>query len=277
MNFVDCCEKNHLCLNSSKTKDMVIDFRRRPSPHFPMNIQGQDIEMQAEENRQKESQAAIKIQSWFRACRVRAYLRHLQKNAIIIQKTWRGFAARARVRQMVKEAYFTMKMNYYNEMEVRISKTWRGFYVRKHILDFYARKRYLEQILIKNELIRKELDEIEEAQKKEREHLKAVKEQTTKLYQAHKLHHLMGTSQIPGVFHSQPEMELLLRQLKYHPCTSQPHKDKTPGSVCESVRLSFSGSLQNKGTTPPEPGTSLPVIAKKTHKAKNKSACMSRK
>lgn len=31
---------------------------------------------QAEDNRQKENQAAIRIQSWFRACKVRAYLRY---------------------------------------------------------------------------------------------------------------------------------------------------------------------------------------------------------
>lgn len=31
---------------------------------------------QAEENRQKENEAAIRIQSWFRACKVRAYLRY---------------------------------------------------------------------------------------------------------------------------------------------------------------------------------------------------------
>ncbi len=31
---------------------------------------------QAEENRQKENEAAVQIQSWFRSCRVRAYLRY---------------------------------------------------------------------------------------------------------------------------------------------------------------------------------------------------------
>lgn len=31
---------------------------------------------EAEENRRKEHEAAIRIQSWFRACKVRAYLRY---------------------------------------------------------------------------------------------------------------------------------------------------------------------------------------------------------
>ena len=43
--FVDWCQQNHLILNTSKTKEIVIDFRRKPSPHTPVNIQGSDIEI----------------------------------------------------------------------------------------------------------------------------------------------------------------------------------------------------------------------------------------
>ena len=45
MDFVDWCESNHLCLNTSKTKEMVIDLRRRAPPHTPVTIQGADIEL----------------------------------------------------------------------------------------------------------------------------------------------------------------------------------------------------------------------------------------
>ncbi|KAI3352929.1 hypothetical protein L3Q82_019492 [Scortum barcoo] len=45
MDFVDWCELNHLQVNASKTKEMVIDFSRKPSSEIaPMNIQGLDIE-----------------------------------------------------------------------------------------------------------------------------------------------------------------------------------------------------------------------------------------
>uniref|UniRef100_A0A3B3ZCN4 Uncharacterized protein n=1 Tax=Periophthalmus magnuspinnatus TaxID=409849 RepID=A0A3B3ZCN4_9GOBI len=53
-------------------------------------------------DREKENQAAIRIQSWVRACRVQVYISHLHKKAVIIQKIWRGFRARSRFRQMVK-------------------------------------------------------------------------------------------------------------------------------------------------------------------------------
>uniref|UniRef100_A0A4W6FV25 Spermatogenesis associated 17 n=1 Tax=Lates calcarifer TaxID=8187 RepID=A0A4W6FV25_LATCA len=206
---------------------------------------------QAEENRQKENQAATRIQSWFRACKVRAYLSHLHKKAIIIQKIWRGFTARARFRQMVKAAYFIMKMNFYEEMAVRIQRRWRGFFVRRYIHNFYARKSYLEGLSRKNELVRRELDEFEELQKRERDCLEMIKEQTAKVYQAHRLHHLLSTKQCPGVFNSpfRPfphETELLLRQVKYQaPTRLAPRGRACLLGVPDSTAPSFPGSLRS--------------------------------
>ena len=45
MDFVDWCERNHLCVITSKMKELMIDFRRRTPPHIPVNIQGSDIEL----------------------------------------------------------------------------------------------------------------------------------------------------------------------------------------------------------------------------------------
>ncbi|KAM9765099.1 spermatogenesis-associated protein 17 isoform 1-T2 [Menidia menidia] len=205
----------------------------------------------AEENRRKETQAATRIQSGFRACRVRAYLSHLHKKAIIIQKVWRGFTARARVRQMVKAAYFIMKMNFYEEMAVRIQRQWRGFFVRKYIHNFYERKSYMEGLIIKNELIRRELDEIEVLQKKEREYLQLVKEKTEKISQAHRLHHLISTKQSPGVFNSPfrpapDEMELLLRQVKYQAPTKLNSRGRGyPLDIPGPTAPGFSGSAES--------------------------------
>uniref|UniRef100_A0A8I3W4R2 Uncharacterized protein n=1 Tax=Callithrix jacchus TaxID=9483 RepID=A0A8I3W4R2_CALJA len=44
--------------------------------------------------RNKENDAAVKIQSWFRGCQVRAYIRHLHRTVTIIQKWWRSFLGR---------------------------------------------------------------------------------------------------------------------------------------------------------------------------------------
>ena len=45
MDFEDWCERNHLYLNTSKRKKMVIDFWRRRRHHTAVNIQGYNIEM----------------------------------------------------------------------------------------------------------------------------------------------------------------------------------------------------------------------------------------
>ncbi|KAI4830879.1 hypothetical protein KUCAC02_002480 [Chaenocephalus aceratus] len=216
-----------------------------------------DRNSQAEESRQRENRAALRIQSWFRACRARAYLSHLHKKAITIQKIWRGFTARARFRQMVKAAYLIMKMNFYEEMAVRIQRRWRGFFVRKYIHNFYARKRYLEGLSRKNALVRRELGELEELQKRERDCLEMVKEQTAKVYKAHRLHHLLSTKQCPGVFNSpfRPaphEMELLLRQVKYQTPTRLAPSGKScllgmPGPAAQSYPGTL-GSPLNKTT-----------------------------
>ena len=44
-NFVAWCELNHLAIDASKTKEVVIDFRRKAPQTAPVNIQGLDIEI----------------------------------------------------------------------------------------------------------------------------------------------------------------------------------------------------------------------------------------
>lgn len=44
--FVDWCNINHLLINAAKTKELVVDFRRRKHVSMvPVSIQGVDIEV----------------------------------------------------------------------------------------------------------------------------------------------------------------------------------------------------------------------------------------
>ncbi|XP_077095928.1 spermatogenesis-associated protein 17 isoform X2 [Siphateles boraxobius] len=205
----------------------------------------------AEENREKENEAAVRIQSWFRGCQVRAYLSHLQKNATLIQKIWRGFTARVLFRQRVKTAYFIMKMNFYNKMAVKIQQRWRGYYVRKYVHNYYARKRYLEGLTRKNEHIRRDLQEFAELQRKERERITLEKEEQGRTIQAQRLHFLLSTKQCPGVFNSpfreEPdEMELRLRKVKPLLARSAPKERKTPNIIPDLSNL-----MPNRERLPP--------------------------
>ncbi|XP_027497384.1 spermatogenesis-associated protein 17 isoform X2 [Corapipo altera] len=155
-----------------------------------------------DEDRKIKYRAAVKIQSWFRGCRVRAYLRHLNAMVILIQKWWRGYRCRKHFRKMLE-----------------IQKRWRGYYVRKYIHNYYALKKYLQAVSVNNAFVRTELQEYVEMKENE-EKMKALeKKEKEKKYQARKMHYLLSTEQIAGIYNSpfrkSPDpMELLLRNSK---------------------------------------------------------------
>ncbi|XP_078085904.1 spermatogenesis-associated protein 17 isoform X2 [Mustelus asterias] len=193
-----------------------------------------------EENRIREHSAAVTIQSCFRGFKVRAHIRYLQKIAITIQKTWRGYCCRMHFRTMVQRAYFIMKMNFYNEMAVRIQKSWRGYYVRKCIHNYYDMKKYFKSLSMKNQIIRKELEEYEETKKKEREKKAVEEEERRKHYEARKMHYLLSTEQLPGIYNSPyllcpNEMECRLQQVRPLTPNKSWKKDTSEGLVDPSM------------------------------------------
>ncbi|XP_074165286.1 spermatogenesis-associated protein 17 isoform X1 [Sminthopsis crassicaudata] len=172
----------------------------------------------ADGHRKREYNAAVKIQSWFRGCRVRAYIRYLHKMMTIIQKWWRGYLGRKQYRQMVKTAYLTMKMNFYNEMAVRIQKRWRGYKIRKYCFNYYYLKEYLRAISDTNQAIREALEEFAEMKAREKKKADLEKEEKRKQNQARKTHYLLSTKQSPGIYNSpfrDPDpMEFELRKVR---------------------------------------------------------------
>ncbi|KAL3874904.1 hypothetical protein ACJMK2_037856 [Sinanodonta woodiana] len=173
----------------------------------------------AEFARLQEYQAAVKIQSWFRGSRTRSYLSHLNNCAVEVQRKWRGFLGRKYYRIFVKSQTLVMKLNHYNAMATKIQKIWRGYYVRKYVYNYYSRKRYLEALQIKNEIVRSELEEYAEQQEQRRRRQQMMEEKKKQEYEARKNHYLISTHVIPGIFSSpfQPypsEYEYILRSVK---------------------------------------------------------------
>ncbi|NXI47856.1 SPT17 protein, partial [Galbula dea] len=209
----------------------------------------------ADEDRKIKYKAAVKIQSWFRGCRVRAYLRYLTKMVILIQKWWRGYRSRRYFRKLVETAYFIMKMNFYNEMAVRIQKSWRGYYVRKYIHNYYALREYLEGISLNNKIVRSELQEYAEMKENEEKRKDLEKKEREKKYQARKMHYLLSTEQIAGIYNSpfrkSPHpMELLLRNSK--PLSHRRQQTKSP-FACELCHSPTCTRLPTFSTAQPLP------------------------
>ena len=82
--------------------------------YFPSRI--------TEEQRWLEWKASVQIQAWFRAVRVRSYLKNLHRCATMVQKTWRGFLGRAFVRLLIENQVLIMRRNFYNAMATIVSK-----------------------------------------------------------------------------------------------------------------------------------------------------------
>ncbi|NXD50086.1 SPT17 protein, partial [Corvus moneduloides] len=114
---------------------------------------------------------------------------------------------------------------------LQIQKMWRGYYVRKYNHNFYALKKYLKAVSVNNELVRSELQEYAEMKENEDKMKDLEKKEKEKKYQARKMHYLLSTEQIPGIYNSpfrkSPDpMELLLRKSK--PLTHRKQQVKSP-------------------------------------------------
>lgn len=223
----------------------------------------------AECQRQREFQAALNIQCWFRGTKVRAYLRFLHYCATTIQRHFRGHKGREIYRRLVQEKLANMRIDFYNRQATMIQKSWRGYYIRKYIFNYYTRKRYFQGLVEKNEIVRKELEEFALKSQQEKQRKKELEEKFTKEMKARRTHYLISTHQIPGVYNSpfhhpnpsSKEMELRnvrpLSQRSHQKLKAQLHSDA-------AVILSSSRTMRNlskESKTVPLPPISMTTTA----------------
>eukprot|EP01083_Nonionella_stella_P069102 184047_1 len=158
---------------------------------------------ECESNRVKELNASICIQKYFRMFQLRTRFHLLNHSATQIQRIYKGYQARNYVEFEVKVQHKLQQQKLlYDRMATLIQKTFRGYISRKDKSDFYARKRYIQQLTIKsNELLQELRDQYDrniETQKRMEELKKAEKFDQL----IGNLHHLVSTKQIRGVFKS---------------------------------------------------------------------------
>lgn len=129
----------------------------------------------ADQYREIEYNAAVKIQSWYRLLRVKAYMKYITNAAVIIQKTFRGYLGRKSSRKIVEMKVKEMRQNYFDRMATLCQKTWRGYFSRKYIFNYYKRKAYLQAIQHKNEAVLNELKEYKEYMDRQAEEKKKLR------------------------------------------------------------------------------------------------------
>lgn len=94
-------------------------------------------------------------------------------------------------------------------MATVIQRSFRGFHSRRYKHSYYERQAYLRSVAAKEEKVRELSEQLAESTYQEREQLRHETEQAEFSTLAKDLHHLVSTSNIPGVFNSPYNVEPL--------------------------------------------------------------------
>merc|ERR1740117_2309989 len=126
----------------------------------------------------------------------------LHFRATEIKRIWRGYKGREAARWVKHQSLTDAERAYYDQMATQIQKVYRGRLSRQQKQDFYRRKQYVDHVTAQSA----KLTAANEANvAKLKEYLQTeAEEQKGKEFVAitQDLHHLVGTSHIPGVFNS---------------------------------------------------------------------------
>lgn len=110
-----------------------------------------DMIDEAEENGEKEFNAAVKIQKVWRGHSERKKIKHLNECATVIQSIWRRHLAKVAVAILRQDKISNERMSFYNEMAMKIQRSWRGYYTRTRTFDFYKHQQFIAEQALKNE------------------------------------------------------------------------------------------------------------------------------
>ncbi|XP_065827999.1 spermatogenesis-associated protein 17-like [Oscarella lobularis] len=193
---------------------------------------------EAEINRFREFDAAVKIQSSFRGWKVRRRMRFLHNAATTIQSAVRGYFAFKSFQELVKRRVFEMRMNFYNRMATLIQSVWRGYYSRKYVHSYYTLKSYLEGVKETNSIVREKLGQYKKAMEVERDWMEKAALETQLREHASKTHYLLSTETIGGIYSSPHSLKIDEREVwlrKTQPRT--PPRRKSQDEVGEAVAL----------------------------------------
>ncbi|XP_065191548.1 spermatogenesis-associated protein 17-like [Sycon ciliatum] len=160
------------------------------------------IQRDADDCQPSEYAAACKLQAWWRGVLTRGYLAYLRMCCVRVQSCWRGVLGRREYREILQTRVDLYEFQYYYNSAAKIQALWRGYVVRRDISDFYARKRFLEGLTVKEEIFRKEL--LTERQRAlvaaQREQNNAEMDEITRIAEQH--HHMASTVSTRGVYNS---------------------------------------------------------------------------
>lgn len=144
--------------------------------------------------------SVLKIQSFYRASKVREHWHAVDNATKLIQRDVRGWLARVRTRQKALELQQKRNSIFFHHCATVIQKYFIGWRQRKHDHDYYGRKAYLQKIQERGELTKAHLRLHHEKQLEEEKQRKVTQIRDEFDNLAGDLHHLISTKAIPGVY-----------------------------------------------------------------------------
>lgn len=154
----------------------------------------------AQSRKDVEERAAIKIQSIARMSAQRAIYKHLCSRILDVQRCFRGYLGRKKfLREQIRQQV-AFNQAVFDHFATLIQSRFRGYILRKKHCDFYARKKYIMDVVDKSESVRQMAQETFEVQH-------ALHEETQKRKQLEEfrkvtanLHHLLSTCSVSGIY-----------------------------------------------------------------------------
>lgn len=133
---------------------------------------------------------------------MREHIEHLHNAATTIQRYFKGFKYRMTIYHHIK-----LEVDDYNDrMATIIQKVWRGYLSRKYKFNYRGLQCWLEQIKDENAHVKTKLNEFSNETYEKAARCK----QHYWDYIRYRLHHLLRTKAIPGIFSDQHSTELSL-------------------------------------------------------------------
>ncbi|XP_041981125.1 spermatogenesis-associated protein 17 [Aricia agestis] len=174
----------------------------------------------AESRRHARFKAVVLLQRMTRGYLIRKHMAWLARNATVIQCAFRVHIARRAYRIALSEALRNKHAKYYAVAATRIQALWRGHYSRRTQFSYRSYRNWISNVVDKGEKLVAEVKDFRVKSKEE--NLKTLeREAEQKLaFIVFKLHHLLRTFAIAGVYsdHATNELsdfEKLLKSVKY--------------------------------------------------------------
>jgi len=168
-----------------------------------------DALRQAEIRKDVEMRATISMQSVRRGVLARQYFRKKRLSCKVIQRIYRGYLARQMATYLSMQRDKQRAHKLWTAMAMVIQRSFRGFHSRRYKHSYYERQAYLRSVSAKEEKVRELSEQLAESTYLEREQTRHQSEQAEFTKLAKDLHHLVSTSNIPGVFNSPYNVEPL--------------------------------------------------------------------